>query len=151
MEERKDKQTEGNSLILIPKMEKYVEYVLCMLLKIPRTEKYSIGNEYKLSMYKMLEKEYDMLLIEKSMFLNKISIRSQEVKQKQYTMVNKEMYLEHLNKIDTLLNCQRIYLRIMDKNHWIDQKKFYISMEYTYEIGKILGGLFKYYAKNNPK
>jgi len=142
MEERKDKQTEGNSLILIPKMEKYVEYVLCMLLKIPRTEKYSIGNEYKLSMYKMLEN---------TMFLNKISIRSQEVKQKQYTMVNKEMYLEHLNKIDTLLNCQRIYLRIMDKNHWIDQKKFYISMEYTYEIGKILGGLFKYYAKNNPK
>jgi len=133
MEERKDKQTEGNSLILIPKMEKYVEYVLCMLLKIPRTEKYSIGNEYKLSMYKMLEN---------TMFLNKISIRSQEVKQKQYTMVNKEMYLEHLNKIDTLLNCQRIYLRIMDKNHWIDQKKFYISMEYTYEIGKILGGLF---------
>ena len=123
-------------------MEKYVEYVLCMLLKIPRTEKYSIGNEYKLSMYKMLEN---------TMFLNKISIRSQEVKQKQYTMVNKEMYLEHLNKIDTLLNCQRIYLRIMDKNHWIDQKKFYISMEYTYEIGKILGGLFKYYAKNNPK
>ncbi len=142
MEEKKDKQTEGNSLILIPKIEKYMEYVLNILLKIPRTEKYSIGNEFKLSMYKMLES---------TMILNKISIRQQETRRRQYDMISKEKYLENLNKIDALLNCQRIYLRIMDKNHWIDQKKFCTSMEYTYEIGKILGGLFKYYAKNNSK
>lgn len=140
MEEKNNGQTEGNSLILIPKVEKYIEYVLNIILKIPRTEKYSIGNEYKISMYKMLEN---------TMSLNKISIKRQDIKQKQYHIVNKEKYLECLNKIDALLNCQRIYLRIMDKNHWIDQKKFYTSMEYTYEIGKILGGLFRYYAKNN--
>ncbi len=49
------------------------------------------------------------------------------------------------------LNTQRIYLRIMKKYRWIDEKKFKVSMELIYEIGKILGGLIKYYAKNNKK
>ena len=56
-----------------------------------------------------------------------------------------------LNEIDAELNTQRIYLRIMKKYRWIDEKKFKVSMELIYEIGKILGGLIKYYAKNNKK
>ena len=52
---------------------------------------------------------------------------------------------------DAELNTQRIYLRIMKYNKWIDVRKFRISMEQIYEIGKILGGLYKHYAKNNPK
>lgn len=59
--------------------------------------------------------------------------------------------LEILNKIDIELNLQRILLRIMSKNKWIDTKKFNIAMEKIYEIGKILGGLIKYYGKNNKK
>ena len=39
----------------------------------------------------------------------------------------------------------------MFKNKWIDNKKFQISMNLIYEIGKILGGLIKYYAKDNKK
>ena len=39
-------------------------------------------------------------------------------------------------------------LRLMVKNRWIDEKKFRVSMEMLYEIGKILGGLIKQYAKN---
>ena len=56
-----------------------------------------------------------------------------------------------LNKIDSLLMAQRIYLRIMVKNKWIDKKKFDVAMRLIYEIGKILGGLIKYYAKNIKK
>ena len=41
------------------------------------------------------------------------------------------------------LNCQRIFLRIMKSNHWIDEHKFNVAMEQIYEIGKILGGLIK--------
>ena len=52
---------------------------------------------------------------------------------------------------DAELNTQRIYLRIMKNNKWIDERKFRIVMEQIYEIGKILGGLYKYYAKNNQK
>ena len=45
---------EENKLQLIPKSEKYIEYILQIIIKLPRTEKFNIGNEYKQSMYKML-------------------------------------------------------------------------------------------------
>ena len=49
------KSQNENKLKLIPKAEVYVEYIINMIIKLPRTEKFSIGNEYKLSLYKMLE------------------------------------------------------------------------------------------------
>ena len=109
-----------NALSLIPKVEQYVEYMLNVIIKLPRTEKFSIGNEYKISMYK---------LIEKALYLNK--------------NLNTYRNFELLNEIDVLLNCQRIY--------WIDDRKQRIAMEKIYEVGKIVGGLLKYYAKNNKK
>lgn len=117
-------------LKLIPKVEKYIEYVLGIIFKLPRTEKFSIGTEYKSSMYKMLSN---------IMLLNKISKN------------RKEEIMNILNNIDASLNTQRIYLRIMKSNKWIDEKKFKIAIEQIYEIGKILGGLIKYYAKNNKE
>lgn len=126
MVQNKSKEKE-NRLILIPKTEKYIEYMLQVIFKLPRTEKFSIGTEYKVSMYKMLE---DILIISK---------------------INEKEVLYYLNKIDARLNTQRIYLRIMKKEKWIDIKRFNVAMEQIYEIGKILGGLIKYYAKNNKK
>lgn len=126
MVQNKSKEKE-NKLILIPKTEKYVEYILQVIFKLPRIEKFSIGTEYKISMYKMLE---DILIISK---------------------INEKEVMYYLNKIDARLNTQRIYLRIMKKEKWIDIKKFNVAMEQIYEIGKILGGLIKYYAKNNKK
>ncbi len=115
-----------NELKLIPKAEKYVEYMLSIIFKIPRTEKFSIGTEYKTSMYQMLEN---------IIYLNKIETHR----------------LEILNKIDAELSIQRIYLRIMFKNAWIDRKKFDYSINLIYEIGKIVGGLTKSYGKNNKE
>ena len=119
-----------NKLKLIPKAEIYVEYIINMIIKLPRTEKFSIGTEYKISLYKMLEE---------IMYLNKMDKNSSA------------SIIVVLNKIDSLLMAQRIYLRIMYKNKWIDKKKYLVSMEMIYEIGKILGGLIKFYAKNNKK
>ena len=124
------KEEKENKLKLIPKAEVYVEYVINMIIKLPRTEKFSIGNEYKLSLYKMLGQ---------IMYLNKMDKASNV------------SVIAVLNKIDSLLMVQRIYLRIMLKNKWIDKKKFNTAMGLIYEIGKILGGLIKYYAKNNKK
>ena len=115
-------------LFLIPKTEQYMEYMLNLIVKLPRVEKFSIGNEYKISMYKMIEK---VLYLNKNIYEGK--------------------NLEILNEIDVLLNCQKIYLRIMYKNFWIDERKMKIAMEKIYEIGKITGGLLKYYAQNNKK
>lgn len=122
------KKEEENKLLLIPKSEKYAEYIIDLIIKLPRTEKFSIGNEYKTSLYKMLEK---------IMHINKMSKE------------DKSKVIVTLNEIDALLNTQRIYLRIMKKYKWIDEKKFNVAMNLIYEIGKILGGLIKYYAKNN--
>ena len=122
------KKDEENKLLLIPKSEKYAEYIIDLIIKLPRTEKFSIGNEYKSSLYKMLEK---------IMYINKMS-KEDTIK-----------VIVTLNEIDALLNTQRIYLRIMKKYKWMDEKKFNVAMNLIYEIGKILGGLIKYYAKNN--
>ena len=48
------KEEKENKLRLIPKSEKYIEYILTIIVKLPRTEKFNIGNEYKISMYEML-------------------------------------------------------------------------------------------------
>ena len=122
------KKDEENKLLLIPKSEKYAEYIIYLIIKLHKTKKYSIGKEYKSSLYKMLEK---------IMYINKMSKE------------DKSKVIVTLNEIDALLNTQRIYLRIMKKYKWIDEKKFNVAMNLIYEIGKILGGLIKYYAKNN--
>ena len=109
-----NKSNEGETLLLIPKSEKYMQYMIEVIFKIPRTEKFNIGNEYKNSMYKMLSY---------IVYLNKI---------------DKYKRIEYINKIDAELNIQRILLRIMYKNSWIDTKKFNYS----------IGGLLKYYGKN---
>ena len=114
-------------LILIPKYEKYMQYMIEVIIKMPRTEKFNIGNEFKIVMYKSLEN---------ILYINKVEI-------------SKRLY--YLNLIDAELGTQRVMLRIMQKNKWMDEKKFRVSMEMLYKIGKILGGLIKQYAKNNKK
>ncbi len=114
-------------LKIIPIYEQYMEYMIQILIKLPRTEKFSIGTDFKQVMYETLES---------IMYIDKLE-RSQK--------------LIYLNRIDAKLNTQRILLRVMKKFAWIDIKKFNIAMEKIYEIGKMLGGLIKYYAKDNKK
>ena len=118
---------EDKELMLIPKLERYIQYMIEVIVKLPRTEKFSIGNEYKLSMYEVLKQ---------AVYIPKID-------------ASKRLY--YIQKIDAELVLERIYLRIMLKNRWIDEKKFKVAMELIYEIGKIVGGLIKYYVKNNKK
>ena len=47
MENKFSKEEQNKQLILIPKVEDYIEYILTIIMKIPRIEKFSIGNEYK--------------------------------------------------------------------------------------------------------
>ena len=116
---------ENKKLQLIPKAELYIQYMQELILKLPRTEKFSIGTEYKTIMYEMLRN---------ILYVNKIEERSR-------------MY--YLNRIDADLNMQRILLRTMCKNKWIDERKFNIAINMISEIGKMLGGIINYYAKKN--
>ena len=152
------KEEQENKLALIPKSEKYIEYMLDVMIKLPRTEKFSIGTEYKQSMYKMLQ-EIMMLNKVKNMYKIKDNAKLKNENAEKYIEENFERQNEYkqylkeminiLNIIDSQLNTQRIYLRIMKKYKWIDEKKFRVAIELIYEIGKILGGLIKYYGKNN--
>ena len=105
MNKNEKNSKENNILSLIPKAEKYIQYIIEMIIKIPRTEKYSIGTEYKLSIYRMLTNIVGLSKTEKSKKIN------------------------CLNIVDTELNLQRIYLRIMYKNGWINDKKLNTCME----------------------
>lgn len=69
-----------NELILIPKVERYIEYILNMLIKLPRTEKYSIGTEYKSSMYEMLQNILYLNKIENSVKVNIKLIKKYKIK-----------------------------------------------------------------------
>ena len=124
MQEKK-KNTNSEQLKLIPKVQEYIQYMIEIIIKLPRIEKFSIGNEYKKSIYQMLE---EILYISK---------------------VQEKEKLNSLNKIDSKLECQRIYLRIMYKNRWIDEKKFQVAISKIAEIGRIVGGLIQYYAKKH--
>ena len=108
-----------NNLVIIPKIEKYIEYMLTILLKLPRTEKFSIGTEIKTSMYQMLK---NILLASK---------------------IDKSKRLEIYNIVDAQIYYQRICIRIMYNNKWIDMQKYKYSNELLGEIGKMLGGLIK--------
>lgn len=108
-----------NNLVIIPKIEKYIEYMLIILLKLPRTEKFSIGTEIKTSMYSMLK---NVLLASK---------------------VEKNKRLQIYNVVDAEIYYQRICIRIIYNNKWIDDKKYKYANELLSEIGKILGGLIK--------
>lgn len=112
-------ERKNNNFVIIPKIEKYIEYMLIILLKLPRTEKFSIGTEVKTSMYEMLK---NILLASK---------------------VNLNKRLEIYNTIDAQIYYQRICIRIMYNNKWIDLKKYKYSNQLLDEIGKILGGLIK--------
>ena len=63
--------------------------MLNIIMKLPRTEKFNIGNEYKNMMYIMLE---DVMM------LGKIGMGKK---------------LNYINKIDARINVQRVFLRIM--------------------------------------
>ena len=45
----------NNQLVIIRKIEKYIEYMITIVIKLPRTEKFSIGTEIKTSMYEILK------------------------------------------------------------------------------------------------
>ena len=63
--------TSNRKLEVIPKMEKYIQYMLEVIIKIPRTEKYSIGTEYKTSMYETIKYIMYLNKIEDNIFRKK--------------------------------------------------------------------------------
>ena len=102
MEESKD-----NRFVIIVKIEKYIEYMLTILLKLPRTEKFSIGTEVKTSMYEMLK---NILLASKIDKSKRLQI---------YTIVDSNIYY------------QRICIRMMYNQNKKSNKANFEQRDYT--------------------
>lgn len=113
------KMKENKFLILIPKCEIYIEYMINVLNKLPRVEKFNIGNNFKCVMYEMLSN---------IVYLSKVSSSDR---------------IRYCNLIDSEILIQRIYIRVMYKNRYIDEKKYKYSIKLLDEIGRILGGYIK--------
>ena len=101
----------NNQLVIIRKIEKYIEYMLTILIKLPRTEKFSIGTEIKTSMYDMLKNILFATKIEKKKRLEYYNIVDS-------IFIIKELFANiYLNEIDQyakhILKC-KYYYRYMD-------------------------------------
>ena len=109
MEKSKD-----NRFVIIVKIEKYIEYMLTILLKLPRTEKFSIGTEVKTSMYEMLK---NILLASKIDKSKRLQI---------YTIVDSNIYY------------QRICIRMMYNQNKKSNKANFEQRDYTgFEFTKL--------------
>ena len=112
---------DNNILYLLPKYEKYMEYMIDNVVsRLPRIEKFNLGNEIKTSMFESVK----YILI-----LSKVEMRQR---------------LGYLNMLDANVCVQRIYVRIMYKRRYLDNRKYMYIMEMLAEIGKMIGGYIKW-------
>ena len=116
------------NLKILPKYEDYIVYINCILVKIPKVARLSIGDELKKSMYKTLYQIYRLIYVEKE---SKIFV---------------------CNEIDALFSYQRAVIRSMYDLRYIDIKKKTNCIKMLGELGMMLGGYIKSvgvkYAKN---
>ncbi|MDD2628260.1 MAG: four helix bundle protein [Clostridia bacterium] len=119
------KDSKDLQLKLIPKIEQFVEHMYLVILKLPRTEKFNIGQDFKSVMHRCLEH---------IIYLSLCNDRKEK--------------LYYCSLIDSEFKIQRIYIRIMYKQRYINEKKYLYCISLLDELGKMLGGYIKY-AKNN--
>ena len=121
MEKKVNVNSNDNILYMLPKYEKYMEYMLDNVVsKLPRIEKFNLGNEIKISMFESMK--YILIL----------------------SKVDKKNRLVYLNMLDASICVQRIYIRIMYKRRYLDNKRYMYIMEMLSEIGKMIGGYIKW-------
>lgn len=126
------KNTKQDILYMLPKIERHIEYVLGVVLKLPRTEKFNIGQEMKLTVYDTLKN---------ILYLSKIDVRAR---------------LSVANVIDANISYEKALIRIMYKNRYIDNKKYMYMMDELIVLGNMLGAYIKFLnntinnSTNNP-
>lgn len=107
-------------LYMLPKMERHIEYVLGVVLKLPRTEKFNIGQEMKMVVYDTLKN---------ILYLSKIDVK---------------LRLSVANAIDANISYEKALIRIMYRFRYIDNKKYMYMMDELIALGNMLGAYIKY-------
>ena len=100
--------------------------------------------------FEILEATYQNLLLEKAKLEEKCMQQS-EIFEKYRELSEKYLNLEK-DAIRLTANLEQEKKNMKTNDKWIDLKRFdYVMNSLIREIGAILGGLIKYYAKNNKK
>lgn len=116
-------QEEKQEFTILAKSERYIKYIIKEIQKIPKSGKYSIGTYYMNKMFDM----YEMIC-----YINITKIENR---------------FETINKIDASIGLQKMIIQELKDLGYISNKSGDIGFEMLTEIGKMLGGLIKYYKK----
>ncbi len=108
----------ANDLIILQKAQDMIEYGYIALRQFPKSEKYALAADIKLSMDKVLE-------------------RIIEAQKKYYKKTT-------LQELDVELEKLKIYLRLAHKLRFLPAKKYEIWAGKVVELGKMLGGWLKF-------
>lgn len=117
MEEQKTLKPKEEEMVIIKKYQEMMLYVYSLLKKYPNAEKFALTSETKKCMFEAFE-----LLL----YANK-----------QYS---KNIRLKCLNDVDIKLSCLRIYIRIANKNKYINPRNYRAWSYKITNINNMLGG-----------
>lgn len=118
-------KTKQDILYMLPKVERHIQYVLGVVLKLPRTEKFNIGQEMKLVAYDTLKN---------ILYLSKVNVKDR---------------ISIANVIDANISYEKSLIRIMYKSRYIDNKKYMYMMDELIILGNMLGAYIKYLNNTN--
>ena len=107
-----------DTMIVYQKWEDYAEYVLkCMVNQLPKSERYAMGTQIR------------QLVLKVGSHISRAQM-IRDPRHKRY----------EVDQADLALNELKTIVRLADRLHYIDKKKFEMSVRYSSEIGRILGG-----------
>ena len=108
-------------LIAGQKWEDMAEYILkCLVTQLPKSERYAMGTQIR------------KLVVQIGTRVSRATV----IHDRQYK-------LREIMEADYSLNELKTLIRLADRMQYIDKKKFEVSVRYTSELGKILGGWTK--------
>jgi hypothetical protein len=111
-------------LIIYQKYVDLIDYAYVLLIKYPKYEKFGICSEIRKNMFSTLQ---NILLI------------SHEF--------DGSTKLKLLNELDALVGMHKFYIRFSYNKKYINSSNYMEWSKRINEIGKMIGGWYKYYAK----
>ena len=111
-------------LIIYQKYTELINYAYALLVKYPKSEKFAMVSEIRKNMFNTLQ---NVLLISHDF--------------------DSSTKLKILNELDALIGMHKFYIRFSYNQRYINSSNYMEWSKRINEIGKMIGGWYKYYAK----
>lgn len=113
-------------LIIYQKYSDLIQYVYGLLVKYPKFEKFALVSEIRKNMFDSLQK---ILLIQHNF--------------------SAERKLELINELDAMVSMHKYLVRFSYQQKYINGSNYMEWSKRINEIGKAIGGWYKYFKKGN--